>query len=319
MKRVYVEKIISILEKIKENSIFLGKGSGSIDRREFRDVNTIWELGTVIISALDASLVPEEKRNQQVRKIVIKYDFEILGKQNDWSSYVYNWVTNFVTKEYFLKICKFAGYREDPEENRFRKGDMRYLLPIFTKISESNISEAKRNKLEKELSDDSILELGAHEFQELIVKRKGKEYTPWANMRDSLTRLHLRVDSITDKLEFVEERNKFRQSLGIPLISQISAALQLCVMTNEDDFNYGYELVKKQEFNKKAKTDEKEYLELLENLKELLKNFKTKNKLLQKAELYDYEQLASNLDAIKDEKEFENFYNRKNAITDVFG
>jgi SOS-response transcriptional repressor LexA len=320
MKQSHREKITSILEDIKSRSSLIGGGRGEGERREFRDVHTIWDLGIAIKNALDDAEVPDDRKNEQVRKIVIKFDYEILGKQNDWSSYAYEWVTNFQDKNYYLKICKYAGYREDDAKNRFRKRDLRYLVPIFTKISESSFSDAKRNKLEKELDDESILKYGAHDFQKFLVKAKGKEYTPWSDIRESLQDLHLTVDSITDKLEErVEERKKFREELGETLISQISAALQLCVIKNESDYNYAYDLVKKQEFNKKSKSQNEELLNLLENLKVLLKDSKTKNKLLQKSDYYEYEQLASKLDAIKNEDDFKDFFNRKKAITDIFG
>src|SRR2546428_3817355 len=137
MKQVQKETIISILEDIKSRSSLIGGGRGKGERREFRDVNTIWDLGLAIKNALEDAGIPDEKRKEQVRKIVIKYDYEILGKQNDWSSYAYEWVTNFQDRNYYLKICKFAGYREEDTKNRFRKRDLRYLVPIFTKISES--------------------------------------------------------------------------------------------------------------------------------------------------------------------------------------
>lgn len=320
MKQVHKDKITSILEDIKSRSVFIGGGRGEGTRREFRDVNTIWELGLVVKNALDDSEVPNEKRKEQVRKIVIKFDYEILGKQNDWSSYAYEWVTNFQDKDYYLKICKYAGYREDDTKNRFRKRDLRYLVPIFTKIAESTFSNVKKNKLETELNNDSILRLSAEEFHELIVKRRGKEHIPWSDIRLSIDDLLKQVDTITAKLEeCVEERKKFREEFGETLISQISAALQLCVIRNEDDYNYGYDLAKKQEFIKKPKSQKEEFLKLLENLKTLLIDFKNKNKLLEKSDFYDWDQLASKLDAIKSEEEFKNFYNRKKAITEVFG
>lgn len=320
MKEVHRKIIISILQDIKSRSSFIGGGRGKGERREFRDVHTIWDLGLAIKNALDDSGIMNERRNEEVRKIVIKLDYEILGKQNDWSSYAYNWITNFPDKDYFLKICRYAGYRKDETKNRFRKRDLRYLVPIFTKISDSTFSDAKRDKLEKVLDNDSILELGAPEFHNLIVKMRGKEYTPWSEIRQSLEELHLKVDSIAEQLEeSTEQRKQFREELGETLISQISACLQLCVISKEDDYKFAFEEVKKHEFNKKANSRNEEFLNLFENLKRLLTDFNLKSKLLQKSDYYDYEQLASKLDAIKDEKDFTNFFNRKKNISEVFG
>jgi len=316
MKQSQKEKIVSILEEIKENSIFVGGGSGFGERREFRDVDIIWNLGIVIKDVIVNSHIPEEEKNENVRKIAVKYDYKILGKNNEWSATSYKWVSNFQDKEYFKKICKFAGFRED-ETNRFRKGDMRYLISIFTKLGESSISDQKRKKLEKQLEDDSILKLSAEELRELILKSRGKRYTPWQSMRDSLDELQLKVSGITENLETVEDRKKFRDELGTSLISQISAALQLCVITNIDDFNYGYDIVKKEKF-KKPKTKKLELLELLNNLQLLLKDFKTKNKLLKKSDYYEYEQLASKLDVLKNEDDFKSFFERKQALSKGF-
>lgn len=320
MRKPYIEEITSILEKIKSDSKFRGGGSGDAERRDFRDVNLIWELGTTIKKILDAENIQPDFRNDEVMKIVLKCDNKILGKGNNWSNYAYEWISNFQDKDYFLKICKYAGYRENPEQNRFRKGDVRYLLPFFSKLTESPISAEKKKKLEDALSDDSILQMDAEKFRLFILKFKGTEKIPITLMKSSLKDLRLKVENMTFDLdESLDERNQFRKEMGEELLSQISAALQLCILDNESDFKYGYQLAKKQEFNKKAKSLNQEYLDLLENLKNLLKDFKKKHRLILKTDYHDYEQLSSLLDVIKNENDLRDFINRKKSISDIFG
>jgi hypothetical protein len=320
MRKNHSEEIISILEKIKSNSKFIGGGSGDAERREFRDVHTIWELGTTIKKILDDEKIQPDFRNDAKWEIVLKFDNKILGKNNNWSDYAYDWVLHFEEKNYFLKICKYAGYRENPEQNRFRKGDVRYLIPFFSKIQKSPISVEKMKKLENALSDDSILQKGAEEFREFLQKFRGQEKIPWTMMKSSLNDLRLKVENLTVNFdESLEERDQFREEMGEDLLSQISAALQLCLLDNESDFKYGYDLAKKQEFNKKPKSKNLEYLELLENLTNLLKDFKTKNRLILKTDYHDYEQLSSLLDAMKNDNDLKDFLNRKKNISDIFG
>jgi len=311
MKKSDSEKITSVLEDIKSNS----KTDGSVT--EFRDVHKIWELGLIIKEVIGNSITSKEER----RKIVRNYDWKILGKDKlgrslSMSNYAHEWVLHFKDKDYFLKICRYAGYREGPK-NRFRKRDLRYLVPIYSKINKSKLTPAKIKKLEKQISTDSVLELSAEEFQKIIANVNGKENIQWQNIKDSLDELENKVDPITEFLDDVEKRKKFRDDLGETLISQLSAAMQLCVISKESDFNYGYNQAKKQEFYKKSKSKNKEFRELFDKLKNLLKDFKLKHKLIQKSDYYEFEQLASNLDALKTETDFREFFERKKEITSV--
>ena len=232
MKKADSDKITSALEDIKSNT----KAVGTIT--EFRDVHKIWDLGIVIKEIIGNS----KNSGEQKRKIVREYDWKILGQDKTWTDYAYDWVINFQNKDYFLKICEYAGYR-DGKKNRFRKRDLRYLIPIYSKLSSSTLSDSKRKKLEKQIANDSVLELSAAEFYQKIVDVRGRESIQWQNIRDSLTKLQNIIEPITDSLEPMDLRKVFRDEFGETLISQLSAAMQLCVISKESDYNYGYNLV----------------------------------------------------------------------------
>ena len=272
----------------------------------------IWDLGLLIKEIIGDS----KDSGEQKRKIVREYDWKILGQDKTWSDYAYDWAINFKDKDYFLKICKYAGYREGTK-NRFRKRDLRYLVPIYSKISDSTFSDAKRKKLENKIANDSVIELSAEHLYKIIVDVRGRENIQWQNMHDSFSKLQNIVEPITESLEHADKRKEFRDELGEILISQLSAAMQLCVISKESDYNYGYNLAKKQEFNKKSKSKNKEFLELFDKLKNLLKDFKQKHKLILKSNYYEFEQLASRLDALKTEKEFKGYVERKKHLSSV--
>lgn len=312
MKKIFSDKITSVLEDIKSNS----KTDGSVT--EFRDVHKIWELGLIIKEIIGKSITPQE----ELRKIVRDYDWKILGKDKlgrnlSMSNYAYEWVLSFEEKDYFIKICRYAGYREG-SKNRFRKRDLRYLVTIYSKTNKSKLSPAKMIKLEKQISTDSVLELNADKFQKIIADVNGSENIQWSSIHESLTNLQDIVEPITVSLENADKREELRNELGEILISQLSAAMQLCVISKESDFNYGYALAKKQEFNKKSKSKNKEFLDLFDKLKNLLKDFNKKCKLIPKSDYYDFEQTASKLDALKTETDFREFFERKKGLSKVF-
>ncbi len=307
MKKSDSDKITSILEDIKSNTTVVGTIT------EFRDVHKIWELGLLVKEIIGIT----KNSGEQNRKIVRDFDWKILGKKKSWSDYAYDWVISFQEKEYFLKICKYAGFR-DGKNNRFRKRDLRYLVSIYSKNSSSTLSDAKRKKLENQIANDSILALSAEEFHKIIVDIKGREYVQWEKIRDSIRDLQYTVESITNSLDDVDKRKKFRDELGETLISQLSAAMQLCVISKKSDYEYGYTLANKQEFKKKSKSKNKEFLELFEKLKGLLKDFELKHKLIPESEYYELEQSASYLDALQTEDDFKEFYERKKELSSVF-
>jgi len=224
-------------------------------------------------------------------------------------------VINFEDKEYFLKICAYAGYREG-KKNRFRKRDLRYLITIYSKILTSKLSDTKRKKLENKIGNDSVLELSAEEFHKIIVDAGGKENIQWSNMRQSLNNLQNIIEPITDSLKHVDKRKEFRDELGEILISQLSVAMQLIVISKESDYDYGYNLAKNEEFKKKSKSNS-EFVELFEKLKMLLKDFKQKDRLIEKKLYYEFEQTASMLDALKTENEFKEYFKRKTHLSSV--
>ena len=308
MKKADSDKIISALEDIKSNT----KAVGTIT--EFRDVHKIWDLGIVIKEIIGNS----KNSGEQKRKIVREYDWKILGHDKSWTDYAYDWVINFENKDYFLKICEYAGYR-DGKNNRFRKRDLRYLIPIYSKFSSSTLSDAKRKKLEKDIANDSVLKLSAEKFHEKIVAVRGKESIQWLKIEESLTKLKNIIEPITNSLEHVDLRKEFRDEFGQTLISQLSAAMQLCVISKESDYDYGYNLAKEQEFKKKSKSTNTEFVELFEKLKNLLKDFKQKDRLIEKKDYYEFEQTASRLDALKTEIDFTAFFERKEGLSSVFG
>ena len=141
MKKDHSDQLRSILEEIKSKTITKGNIT------EYRDVHKIWELGLLIQEIIGDSKNPNELK----KKIVRNYDWKILGKPKSESDYAYDWVTNFEDKNYFLKICKYAGFREG-NKNRFRKRDLRYLVGIYSKITKSTLTDAKRKKLELKTS-----------------------------------------------------------------------------------------------------------------------------------------------------------------------
>ena len=102
MKKIHSDQLRSILEEIKSKTITKG------NLTEYRDVDKIWELGLLIQEIIGDSKNPNELK----KKIVRNYDWKILGKPKSESDYAYDWVTNFEDKNYFLKICKYAGFRE---------------------------------------------------------------------------------------------------------------------------------------------------------------------------------------------------------------
>lgn len=306
MKKSDSDQITSALEDIKSNTKTTGTAT------EYRDVHKIWEFGLLIKKIIGNSKDSGEK----IRKIVREYDWKILGQNKSWTDYAYDWVINFKDKDYFLKICRYAGYRDGPK-NRFRKRDLRYLVSIYSKVSPSKLSDAKRKKLENQIANDSVLELSAEEFHKIIVDAKGRENVQWEKMIDSLTKLRHAVEPITNSLEHVDKRKEFRDDLGETLISQLSAAMQLCVISKESDYNYGYNLAKKQEFNKKSKSKNTEFSELFDKLKNLLKDFELKRRLMPESEYYEFEQTASYLDALKTETDFREFFERKKQISSV--
>ena len=308
MKKADSDKIISALEDIKSNT----KAVGTIT--EFRDVHKIWDLGIVIKEIIGNS----KNSGEQKRKIVREFDWKILGHDKSWTDYAYDWVINFENKDYFLKICEYAGYR-DGKNNRFRKRDLRYLIPIYSKFSSSTLSDAKRKKLEKDIANDSVLKLSAEKFHEKIVAVRGKESIQWLKIEESLTKLKNIIEPITTSLEHVDLRKEFRDEFGQTLISQLSAAMQLCVISKESDYDYGYNLAKEQEFKKKSKSTNTEFVELFEKLKNLLKDFKQKDRLIEKKDYYEFEQTASRLDALKTEIDFTAFFERKKELSSVFG
>lgn len=313
------EEIIRILKEIKAKSTTAIKGgSGGAARPEMRDAHIIWELGIAINNAIENSSVLEEKRKEWVRKISRKFDTEILGEGNEWCNSAYDWFIHFKTKEHYLFVAKLAGYRDDPVKNSFRKRRVRYLRPIFTKLEESTLSEAKTKKLIEELEDDSTLELNDEQYYSIIKKNRGRESIPWQYISDSIEDLQNLVEPVIDDEKNEENRTKLREALGKTLLTQISDALQLCVIDNKKDYDYAYNTAKK-EFNKKAKTKYPKFEKLYESLKILLKNFDEKNKRIKKSFYYDLEQLSGNLDAIADEKVYQSYIIRKKNIGDVFG
>jgi len=306
MKKSDSDQITSALEDIKSNTKSVGTAT------EYRDVHKIWELGLLIKKIIGDSKDSGEKK----RKIVREYDWKILGQNKSWTDYAYDWVINFQDKDYFLKICKYAGYR-DSTKNRFRKRDLRYLVSIYSKFSRSKLSDAKRKKLENQIANDSVLELSAEEFHKITVDAKGRENVQWEKMHDSLTKLRHAVESVTNSLEHEDKRKEFRDDLGKTLISQLSAAMQLCVISKESDYNYGYNQAKKQEFNKKSTSKNTEFSELFDKLKNLLKDFELKHRLIPESEYYEFEQTASYLDALKTETDFREFFERKKQLSSV--
>jgi len=305
MKKSDSDQITSALQDIKSNT----KTIGTIT--EYRDVHKIWELGLLIKKIIGDSKDSGEKK----RKIVREYDWKILGQDKTWTNYAYDWVINFQDKDYFLKMCRYAGYRDGPK-NRFRKRDLRYLVTIYSKVS-PKLSDAKRKKLENQIGNDSVLKLSAEEFHKITVDAKGRENVQWEKMRDALTKLQHVIEPITNSLEHEDKRKEFRDDLGKTLISQLSAAMQLCVISKESDYNYGYTKANKQEFYKKSTSENKEMKELFDKLKNLLKDFELKSRLISKSEYYEFEQTASYLDALKTETDFREFFARKEQLSSV--
>lgn len=320
MKKKYIEEITPILQNIKTNSKLIGGGSGEKERWEYRDVNVIWELGTSIKKILDYEKIPPELHIEYVSDIVKKVDKKIFEKSDGWSDFAYKMILDFPEKDYFFKICKFAGYRESPKQNRFRKGDIRYLTPYFSKKYEPQISAEKMKKLESALSDDSILEKSSEEVRLLIKKFGDAKKIKWSLLKEMLNDLLCRVYNITGNMdESLEDRNQFREEVGDVLLSQISAALQLCIIDNESDFKWGYEKAKKSVFSEKPKSKNQDYLDLFSSLKDLLKDFKMKSKLISKNDYHGYHKLSSILHVIKDENDLKNFLNRGKSMSDIFG
>jgi len=307
MKKEQHEKLISLLEDIKSKMVVKGNIT------EFRDVHMVWELGLLIKEIIGNSKDPTELS----AKIVTDYDWKILGKPRSESNYAYDWVTNFQDKDYFLKICMYAGYREG-DKNRFRKRDLRYLVSIYSKTGSSSLTSAKRKKLEAIIGTDQVLDMSAEEFQKLTVKIKGNETVHWEKMKYAIFDLRLRVGEVTDSLDKEKERDEFRKELGTTLIEQLSGAMQICVIDNASNHDYAMTQAKI-EFKRKSGSKNIKFQELFDSLKNLIMDFKKKQKLVPKLEMsnYEFEQLASKLDALVNEKEFQAYSKRKDQLQHV--
>tara|TARA_Y100000590_G_scaffold395021_1_gene474647 strand:+ start:2426 stop:3352 length:927 start_codon:yes stop_codon:yes gene_type:complete len=306
MKKEQHEKLTSLLEEIKSKMVIKGNIT------EFRDVHMLWELGLLIKEIIGNS----KNFKELLERIVIDYDWKIFGTRRSESDYAYNWVKNFQDKDYFLKICKYAGYREG-DKNRFRKRDLRYLVSIYSRTS-SSLTPAKRKKLEAIIGTDQVLDMSAEEFHALTVKIKGNETVHWEKMKDAIKELELRVLDITDSLNKEKERDEFRKELGTKLIEQLSGAMQICVIDNASNHEYAMAQAK-DEFKKKSGSKNIMFQGLFDSLKNLLVDFKKKQKLVPKLDMsnYDFEQLASKLDALVNEKEFQAYSKRKDQLQHV--
>jgi len=316
MNKEYLQEIGNILKDIKSKSVFVGGGSGEAERASMRDARIVWDLGVKINEALDNSGVPYERRKEEVRKIARTVDNQILGKNNDWSNYAYEWFLHFRDLEYYLFVAGLAGYRENKEKNRFTKRRVRYLLPIYTKLEEPALSKPKRDRLTRLLSDDSSLSLGHDEYLAIITEVRGRHRIQWSEIRSSLDDLSNQVELAMESDEL--ERKKLRDSMGPLLITQIRYAIQLCLMDRKNDFDYAYDKAK-DTFKKKTKSVNANFQQLFENLKDLIRDFDEKNKRIKKADYYDLEKLNSNLDAIASEETFNEYRKRKKALGEVFG
>jgi len=188
---------------------------------------------------------------------------------------------------------------------------------VMYTMSSPKLSDAKRKKLENQIANDSVLKLSAEDFHKKIVDAGGKENVQWVKIRESLNRLQNIIEPITNSLKHVDKRKEFRNELGETLISQLSVAMQLIVISKESDYNYGYNLAKNEEFKKKSKSKNTEFKELFDKLKSLLKDFKQKDRLIEKEFYYEFEQTASMLDALKTENEFKKYFERKKQLSSV--
>ena len=307
MKEEQSEKLISLLKEIKSKMVVKGNIT------EFRDVHTVWELGLLIKEIIETSKNPKES----LTEIITNYDYKILDKPRTESDYAYEWVKHFQDKDYFLKICEYAGYREG-DNNRFRKRDLRYLVSIYKKTGSSSLTPAKRKKLEAVIATDQVLDMSAEEFHALIVKIKGNETVHWEKMKDAVFDLRVRVHDITDSIDKEKERDEFRKELGVTLIAQLSGAMQICVIDNASNHDYAMAQAKN-EFKKKSGSKNETFQTLFDSLKNLLNDFKKKQKLVPRLDMsnYEFEQLASKLDALYDEKEFQAYFKRKDQLQNV--
>ena len=303
MKKDHNDKLRSILEEIKSKTVTKGNIT------EYRDVHKIWELGLLIQEIIGDSKNPNELK----KKIVRNHDWKILGKPKSESDYAYDWVTNFEDKDYFLKICKYAGFREG-NKNRFRKRDLRYLVGIYSKLTKSTLTDAKRKKLETIIGNDSVLELSAEKFHEILRDAKGSDNIHWEKIIESIDELHTQICPIIESLDKKDQRDEFRNEIGVTLISQLSAAMEICMISNQESYKSAMGVTKKL-FGKKSNSKNEQFQELFNNLHTLLKDYEKKDKLLSKLKSvitpFEFEQLYSYLDALQDESEFVSYFKRK--------
>jgi len=321
MKKIHTDKLKSILEEIKSEREVKGRIT------EYRDVHKIWELGLLMKEIIGDSKNPTE----DTLRIKKNYDHKIFGVQNDTkgnkyysseSDYAYDWVVNFQDKDYFLKICEYAGFREG-KKNRFRKRDLRNIVSVYSKTKRSPYwTDAKRKKLEAKIGNDSVLELSAEQFRKLVVQ--GASNVQWEKIRSSLKDLTELVFGCTQSLDMVDEREKFCNDLGLVLISQLSAVMQLCIISKHD-YKEAMSMAK-QVLAKKSNSKNDQFQELFNNLKKQLlpsPNSKTlmvdldkKEKLIPKLPFskFEFEQISSYLDALQNESEFTEYFKRKEHL-----
>jgi len=319
MKPKDKDEILHLLNDIKNKSTLAVKGgSGGANRYSMREPNLIWELGLALQTALENSGISKEKRKESIRRFSRKYDKEILGEGNEWSITAYDWITHFITKEHFLFVCKLAGFRDEASKNRFNKRRLRYLRPLYTKFEEPTLPKNKISKLTKLLQDDNTLELSDPDYLCIITKVRGKDRIELNSIMDSINDLSNIVEGAIEDSKNTKARAELKENLGEILIKQLRFALQLCVMEKKSDFEFAQNKVK-DVFKKKPKTKSTQFQELFDNLKILLKNFEEKKKRIKKANYYELEQLNSKLDAVRDEKIYEEFMRRKESIAGVFG
>jgi len=315
------KEITRILQEIKSKSILVVKGgSGGASRYKMRDPKIVWDLAVALTNALQHSNVSDERRKEWIRKTSRKLDGEILGEGYEWSKTAYDWITRFQTKKHYLFVCSLAGYRENEKTNRFTKRRVEYLKAIYNKADDSSISVTQISKLTKILEKDSTLELNDPDYLKIITKIRGKQKIDWLFVTSAIEDLTDLVETVMEDEEDKENRKNLREHIGETLITQIRYALQLCVIDNKTDFETILALDKVQEvFKKKSKSDYETFIKLFDNLKNLLKNFDEKKKKIKKDSYYEYEQLNSMLDAIKDENTYHEFRNRKKALGEIFG
>jgi len=334
-----IEKIKAILQNIQDKT----EPQPELGNFDMREHKLYWKLGTLIKQYIDSNQLSEEQTDYLISKTLKNIEKEIrsVGKregktvfptwimenkqtkqfkppEKTWVKLSLQFVEHFQDEERWDLVANLSGHRFKNEKNQTlftRKFAEDLLRPFSKKEPPENAKELQKIFID-EIAKFDHKPKRESEWEPLKRQIFGEAKLEVITAEESFDALDAQVDEVIDEKNGTPEaRKELLESIGENQISNLRSLLRLIRISDKERFE---QKLKKVKLSKSFSSKHAEAKRLYHSLYPLLKDIKSREKLLKRVTSVQLTSLNTKLKAISTENDYNEYLENEKLRKDFF-